>query len=70
MYLNNKVMTVRLHDFKPGQQVRTRVIRHIFMWGKRWPIAVNEVRKVVRVEPQGILLDDNLYYAASWLTPI
>lgn len=56
--------------FHPGQTVQTKIIRHVELWGKRWPVVVREIRKVVAVEPQGIVLDDSLYYAESWLTPV
>ncbi len=56
-----------METLKPGDNVVTKTIRRVWLWGKLWPVLDRHIGLVVAVEPQGILLNDGLYYPVSEL---
>lgn len=53
---------------KKGDRVKTASLRHVLVYGKRYPAVDRHLAIVVSVEPQGVLLNDDLYYPESELT--
>lgn len=60
---------MKISPFKAGDLVVVHKKRFINVFGKYWPVINRRYAIVIAVEPQGILLNDGLYYSADELKP-